>query len=176
MSFRIARSRDAAAIAALVNAAFGNGGGGGWTSEAELCHGDRTDAAEIGRMIADPDLLFVLLDVSGDLAGCAYVKRIAADEAYLGLVAVRPSLQGGGVGSRVIAEAERIARDDWRCTRMALTTMTRHRPEMAVYYERRGYVRTGRFEPLARPDADAKARVPGLVREWMTKSLAPAAP
>jgi len=171
MTFRIATLRDAPAIARVINAAFG---GPGWTSEADLVHGDRTDAQEVSRMICDPDLVFVLLERPGGLAGCTYLKRTSADEAYLGLLAVEPSLQGAGIGSRIIAEAERIAREEWRCTRIALTTMTRHRPEMAIYYERRGYARTGRFEPLQRKDADEKAKVAGLVREWMIKSLQPA--
>lgn len=172
MSFRTAILDDAPAVAELINAAFG--GKGGWTSEANLVNGDRTDAEEVRRMIRDPDLVFVLLEDSGRVAGCTYVKRTSGEEAYLGLLAVDPAVQGAGIGSRIIAEAERIAREEWRCARIALTTMTRHRPEMAVYYERRGYARTGRFEPLQRKDAEEKAKVRGLVREWMIKSLAPA--
>jgi GNAT superfamily N-acetyltransferase len=172
MSLRIATPGDAPAVAAVINAAFG--GTGGWTSEADLVHGDRTDADEIRRMICDADLVFVLLEHSGRISGCAYVKRMGGDEAYLGLLAVDPTAQGAGIGSRVIAEAERIASHEWRCRRIALTTMTRHRPEMAVYYERRGYARTGRFEPLQRKDAEEKAKVRGLVREWMVKPLSAA--
>ena len=157
-----------------MRASVDDGGSGGWTSEADLVNGDRTNADEIRRMICDPGLVFVLLEESGRISGCTYVKRTNSDEAYLGLLAVHPSQQGAGAGSRVIAEAERIARDEWGCSRIALTTMTRHRPEMAVYYERRGYARTGRFEPLQRKDAEEKAKVRGLVREWMIKSLAPA--
>ncbi len=58
VGFRIATPRDAPAVAALINAAFG---GDGWTSEAQLVNGDRTDAGEIARMMRDSKLAFLLL-------------------------------------------------------------------------------------------------------------------
>jgi len=91
--------------------------------------------------------------------------------AYLGLLSVRPDMQGFGIASDLLAEGERIARDDWRRSLMRITVITTHRPELAAFYERRGYRRTGRFKPSF--DRKQVLLVPGLKPEWMEKLLAP---
>jgi GNAT superfamily N-acetyltransferase len=174
MIFRTAETPDAPAIAALVNRAnSGDGGQAGWTHEAHLLAGDRTDAAEILELIQAPGAIFQLLVDSEGIAGCVYLKG-SGEAAYLGLLAVRPTLQGGGIGKQLVAEAERIARDEWERATMQITVFTAHRPELTAFYERRGYVRTGRFKLPERKGASANAKVEGLVLEWMAKGLRPA--
>ena len=171
MAFRRAEAADAAAIAALVNVAFsGDGGRSGWTHDADLFDGERTDRAEIQELLADPRVVFLVCVVSGAIAGCAYVK--ARDStAFLGMLAVSPAQQARGVGKRLITESERVARDELGCTAVEITVVTTHRPELAAFYERRGYARSGRFGPLQRKGAAEKAKVAGLRNEWMTKNL-----
>ncbi len=179
LTFRKADRRDAPAIAALVNAA--NSGGdtdaAGWTHEAELFEGDRIDAAEIAAMIAAPNAMFLLCralgQTGGELAGCVYLKTLG-DVGYMGLFAVLPALQSNGVGKRLIVEGERIVRDEWRCTAMHITVFTRHRPELAAYYQRRGYERTGRFKLPERAQAPKAGMAEELLLEWMEKRFAPA--
>ena len=54
----------------------------------------------------------------GELLACAHVA-VEDGAGYFGMFSVRPTLQGGGVGKAMLAEAERIARDDWSCRRCA---------------------------------------------------------
>ena len=169
--FRNAVSGDAPAIAALVNAATsGDGGRAGWTHEANFFDGDRTDTAEILELLAVRGSLFLLRMEGGEIAGCVYLKPMGAG-AYMGLLGVRPSLQANGVGKQLIKECERIARDEWRCATMAITVITSHRPELTAFYQRRGYVRTGRFKSFERKQAKKGAKVAGLGLEWMEKAL-----
>ena len=172
-SFRRAVPSDAPAIAAVVNAATsGSGGIAGWTHEGHLWEGDRTNAAEILSMMKVPEATFLLRLDREEIAGSAYLKPMGTD-AYMGMLAVRPLLQSGGVGKQLIAECERIARDEWRSDRMLITVITSHRPELVAFYQRRGYVRTGRRKEFERNHQGA--RVEGLGLEWMEKRLAPPA-
>ncbi|MBI3714572.1 MAG: GNAT family N-acetyltransferase [Betaproteobacteria bacterium] len=171
-SFRYAIPIDSPNIAALINLAkTGDDGRAGWTNESQLLAGDRTSPAEVAELMLAPGGNFLLCENEGELVGCVYLS-INGVEGYLGLLAVRPDLQAGGVGRSLIEEAERVARDLWRCTTMLMTVITSHRHELTAYYQRRGYVRTGRFKSLARQGAEANTKVAGLRLEWMSKMLA----
>jgi GNAT superfamily N-acetyltransferase len=168
--FRRARAADVPAIVALVNCAnSGDGGTAGWTHEAHLFHGKRTDEAEIAQLLAMPGATFVLSLGAGQVIACAYL-RITGNDAYLGLLSVYPRGQGLGLGSELIAECERIACDEG-CGRLRITVITSHRPEVAAFYERRGFVRTGEFKSFERKQAREGKKVDGMQLEWMDKAL-----
>jgi len=167
-AFRRAHATDAAAIGDVVNAANSGDGAKGWTHEAGLFEGQRTDVAEVLEHLSVPGSTFVLCLDGKEIVGCAYLKRIRS-AAYMGLLAVRPLLQARGVGSALIAECERVARDAWQCPAMLIGVMTSHRPELTAFYERRGYERTGRFKTLERKQL--RPKVTGLQPEWMEKEL-----
>ena len=63
------------------------------------------------------------------------------------MFAVDPRLQGQGTGDAVLAECERIVRDDWRLPGMRMTVIDL-REALIAWYERRGYVRTGQTRPF----------------------------
>jgi ribosomal protein S18 acetylase RimI-like enzyme len=73
------------------------------------------------------------------------------------MFSVRPDLQGSGVGKRLLAEAERIARDEWRLPVMRMTVID-IRDELIAFYERRGYRRTGVKKPF--PYGDLRFGIP----------------
>lgn len=172
LGLREAQVGEAPAIAAVVNAATANEGGSGWTHESALFEGARTDADEIRELFAVPGAKFLVRTRGGLIVASAYLKPMPdAACAYLGLLSVRPDMQGFGIASDLLAEGERIARDDWRRSLMRITVITTHRPELAAFYERRGYRRTGRFKPSF--DRKQVLLVPGLKPEWMEKLLAP---
>jgi GNAT superfamily N-acetyltransferase len=167
-TFRWARSADLPAIVKLVNAAnSGDGGTAGWTHELGLFHGERTDIAEIRELFAAPGALFLLWIERGEIGGCAYLKANCA-EAYMGLLSVRPTLQGRGIGTLLIAECERTAREEMACTKLRISVITSHRPELTVFYRRRGFVLTGQDKEFERRQV---ARIEGLRLEWMEKDL-----
>lgn len=170
-AFRRARPADVGTIVAIINAA-GNGDGGtaGWTHEGGIFVGDRTHPDEIFALLAVPSSMFLLRIQAGEVAGCAYLKK-TGDAAYLGMLAVRPLLQGHGVGKQIIAEAERIARDELGCSRMTMGVITNHRPDITAFYERRGYQRTGRIKPFEGSQARRARKAPDVRAEWMEKNL-----
>jgi GNAT superfamily N-acetyltransferase len=169
--FRWAVATDVPAIVAIVNAAnSGDGGTAGWTNEAHLFHGNRTDEAEIAQLLAVPGAMFVLSLGVGQVIACAYLK-VTGRDAYLGLLSVHPRRQGRGLGSELIAECERIALEELGCERLRITVITSHRPEVAAFYERRGFVRTGEYKEFERKQALAGKKVDGLRLEWMEKML-----
>src|SRR3546814_9476465 len=70
---------------------------------------------------------------------------------YFGMFAVVPGLQGGGIGKALLAECERIVRDDWRLPDVRMTVID-IRDELIAFYERRGYRRTGNYKPFPHGD------------------------
>jgi N-acetylglutamate synthase-like GNAT family acetyltransferase len=114
---------------------------GGWTTEAELIDGTRTDTAELTELL--PDLL--VAEVEGEVVGCCALT-VRGDTGYFGTFAVRPSLQGAGVGSVLLATAEERARElGLRAVEMTVVSV---RDELIAYYVRRGYAETGQTRPF----------------------------
>jgi ribosomal protein S18 acetylase RimI-like enzyme len=173
LAFRFARADDVPAIAALVESAYrGESSRAGWTTEADLLDGPRTDAEAISAVLAGPDSVILLAQAGGQLVGCCQLERRARDEAYFGMFAVRPGRQGQGWGRRILAEAERLARDDWSASTMALSVLAQ-RPDLIAWYERRGYRRTGETRPF--PYGNERVGVPkrpDLIFAVLAKPLA----
>src|SRR5205085_10428711 len=121
-TLRAADAGDVDAIVALVDSAYrGETSRQGWTTEASLLEGQRTDLAAISAAIASANTrLIVAMDAARQLIGCGALERVDPERAYFGTFAVRPSQQGTGLGKRLLAEAERYARSDWGCERLEL--------------------------------------------------------
>lgn len=173
LSFRAATEADVDAIVALVESAYrGESSRAGWTTEADLLDGRRTGPDEIGEYLARPRSLILLAERAGDLLACAHVAE-EDGAGYFGMFSVRPTLQGNGLGKRVLAEAERIVRETWRLPAMRMTVID-SRAELIAFYERRGYRRTGVFKPF--PYGDARFGIPrrdDLRFEVLEKRFAP---
>jgi ribosomal protein S18 acetylase RimI-like enzyme len=147
VEYRIARPQDVPAIVALVESAYrGDASRAGWTTEAEILDGRRTDEDMVAGIVADPDSRLLLAFADDRLLACCHIER-HEDFAYFGMFAVAPTQQGGGVGRAVLAEAERLAREDWRVREMHMTVIS-VRAELIAWYERRGYARTGKTSPF----------------------------
>lgn len=172
LAFRCATADDVNAIVALVNSAYrGETSRAGWTTEADILGGQRTDPEEISRLIAQDGSVMLLCMRRGELIGSVHVERVDAATAYLGMLVLRPVLQGQGLGRRFMHEAERFVRAEWGAVRMRMQVITlRH--ELIAYYERRGYRRTGEIRPF--PATDPRfglPRVEGLEFEVLEKDL-----
>ncbi|MFZ5662196.1 MAG: GNAT family N-acetyltransferase [Pseudomonadota bacterium] len=173
LSFRAATEADVDAVVALVESAYrGESSRAGWTTEADLLDGRRTGPDEIGEYLARPRSLILLAERDRDLLACAHVAE-EDGAGYFGMFSVRPTLQGNGLGKRVLAEAERIVREAWRLPAMRMTVID-SRAELIAFYERRGYRRTGVFKPF--PYGDARFGIPrrdDLRFEVLEKRFAP---
>ncbi|WP_447730036.1 GNAT family N-acetyltransferase [Pseudoxanthomonas suwonensis] len=156
-TFRHATHADIPAIVELVTAAYrGESSRKGWTTEADLLDGPRIDPGVLAADIDRPRSIVLLAERAGTLLACAHVAE-EDGAGYFGMFAVRPDLQAGGLGKAVLAEAERIARDDWELPTMRMTVID-VRESLIAYYERRGYRRTGIHKPF--PYGDERFGIP----------------
>jgi len=168
--FRPAQSQDIPRVVSLVNSAYrGESGQQGWTTEADLLDGQRTDTEEIARLLEAPDSLILLGEIGGALVASAHLEK-HPEGAYLGMLAVSPGLQGQGVGKRLMAAAEARAAREWGALKM-LMTVIHLRHELIAFYGRRGYVKTGRVRPFPTSEKFGIQKVPGLLLEYLEKPL-----
>ncbi|WP_202841262.1 GNAT family N-acetyltransferase [Luteimonas saliphila] len=154
---RPATPADVPALVALVTSAYrGESSRAGWTTEADFLDGNRIDADVLRADIARPRSRVLVAEREDGLAACAHV----ADEdgaGYFGMFSVRPDLQGGGLGKRLLDECERIVREEWRLPAMRMAVID-IRDALIGFYERRGYRRTGVFRPF--PYGDPRYGIP----------------
>ena len=141
MNFRIAKGSDAPALNKLVNSAYrGDGSKKGWTTEADLLDGIRTSEEALRKMIANARAVVLLAEENGELTGCVYLEK-QDDSLYLGMLTVKPELQGKGLGAQLMAASEKHAKDKG-CKKIKMTVITA-RDELIAYYKRKGFVDTG---------------------------------
>lgn len=152
--FRKAELTDAEKIVELVNSAYrGESSKAGWTTEADLLGGQRTDAEGIKEMI-EQDRIELLLE-SQDILGCIYIRK-ESEALYFGMLTVRPTLQNKGSGKLLLNHLEDLALD-WGYKKIRMTVIN-SRKELIAYYERRGYQWTGETEPF--PENDPRFGIP----------------
>ncbi len=157
LQFRNATLGDIDAIVALVTSAYrGESSRAGWTTEADLLDGARIDPEVLRADIERPGSRVLLAERDGALLACAHVAR-EGDAGYFGMFSVVPGLQRAGIGKQVLAECERIARDDWKLPAMRMTVIDL-RDTLIAFYERRGYRRTGIRKPF--PYGDERFGIP----------------
>jgi ribosomal protein S18 acetylase RimI-like enzyme len=172
LAFRTALADDVDALVALIESAYrGDSSRTGWTTEAHLLKGQRTDPEQVLDVIKGVDSRLVVVQRDAAIVACCQLER-RGECAYFGMFAVRPALQGAGLGKAVIAEAERTAREEWGAHEMQMTVIAQ-RADLIAWYERRGYRRTGKMSPF--PYGDERFGVPqrpDLVFEVLVKALA----
>jgi ribosomal protein S18 acetylase RimI-like enzyme len=157
LSFRAATAGDVPELVRLVTSAYrGETSRQGWTTEANILDGERIDPDVLLRDIERPRSRVIVAERDGRMLACVHV----ADEGgagYLGMFSVQPELQGGGLGKQLMAEAERVVRDEWGLPVMRMTVIDL-REELIAFYERRGYHRTGITKPF--PYGDPRFGIP----------------
>lgn len=188
ISYKIAVPQNAIAISQLVNSAYrGDSSKQGWTTEADILGGQRTDPEQILQMISQPDSVILLayaqaIDIQDKidsnqasdehLIGCCLLQNIAeARTAYFGMFAILPTLQAGGVGKQMLAYAEKFVVDKWQARFMEMTVIT-VRKELIAWYERRGYEYTGELREFPTDPAFGIHKIDGIVLGVWRKALA----
>ncbi|HEY0559489.1 MAG TPA: GNAT family N-acetyltransferase [Frankiaceae bacterium] len=158
---RPATADDVPALVRLVQSAYrGDASRVGWTTEAGLLSGQRTDSAGVEAALAEGVVL--VLDGApgngpddGPLACCQLVAH--PGHSYFGMFAVRPGQQGAGVGDALLGYAEQYAQRRFGATVMELTVIGQ-RAELIAWYVRRGYAETGETRPF--PYGDERFGIP----------------
>lgn len=157
LRFRTATPADLESIVVLVTSAYrGESSKAGWTTEADFLDGNRIDREVLAQDIVRPRSRVLVAERDGTMLACAHVCE-EHGAGYFGMFSVQPTLQGGGVGKAVLAEAERIVREEWALPAMRMTVID-IREELIAFYERRGYARTGIKKPF--PYGDARFGIP----------------
>jgi ribosomal protein S18 acetylase RimI-like enzyme len=161
-TFRDAVPADVGAIVVLVESAYrGDASRAGWTTEADLLDGQRVDVTGVGEIVVRPGSRVLLAESrsgagTAELVACCHLER-TGNVCYFGMFSVKPKLQGSGIGRLMMAEAERIARVEWKSAKMEMTVIS-VRDELIAWYERRGYRRTGKYKPF--PYGDERFGIP----------------
>lgn len=145
--FQTATIHDAKNLSKLVNSAYrGDYSKNGWTTEADLLDGQRTDEESLSALIEAPlnqiELMFE--GKSLNIVGSVHLVQELPDTLYFGMLTIEPSLQSRGFGKILLKHAENVARGygfkKIRCTVIPA------RVELIAFYKRRGFKETGNFE------------------------------
>lgn len=142
LTFSKAEIRHADRLVELINSAYrGESSKQGWTTEADLLDGRRTDGREILRLLSDADSMIVLCLSGADLLGSVHLQK-SGEQVLIGMLAVSPHLQGRGIGKQLLQAAEMTAKETWAVKHFVMSVIPQ-RQELIAFYERRGYRRTG---------------------------------
>jgi ribosomal protein S18 acetylase RimI-like enzyme len=142
MKIEIAGPQDIPALVQLVNSAYrGEGSKKGWTTEADLLDGTRTDDINIAEMMREKDAVFLKgINEQSDILATVYLQQ-QGNNLYLGMLTVSPDLQAGGIGKGLLRASDEYALEH-KCTRIYMTVIS-VRDELIAWYQRHGYARTG---------------------------------
>ena len=152
LHFRPATGADVAVLHGLVEGAYrGPSAKAGWTHEADLLDGQRTDTQALAAIVADPASQLLLAFDEEALVACVCIENKGAGVAYLGMLTVAPQRQTGGLGRQLIAAAEATAICDFGASVMEMTVIAQ-RAELIAYYQRRGYLLTDETRPFPMDD------------------------
>lgn len=164
MRFEKAIPEDKASLVRLVNSGYrGDESRKGWTTEADLLEGIRTDESSMLAMIRKEHVVILkAIDEQDELVGCVYLEQ-HHKSLYLGMLTVSPTLQGAGIGKQLLSAAEKLA-VEYQCERIIMTVIS-ERTELIDWYKRRGYKDTGVRKPF--PMTDPKFGLPRKFLEFI---------
>lgn len=159
MDIKFAERKDVDEVVKLVNSAYrGEDAKAGWTTEAEILDGQRIDNEMYFELLDNENSKIILLLEAGKIVSCVNVEK-QGDLAYIGMVTVSPLKQNHGLGSMALKAAEDFARSEaWNCVRAKMTVIS-IRSSLIEYYERRGYINTGKTEPFPSETKFGKPRM-----------------
>jgi ribosomal protein S18 acetylase RimI-like enzyme len=157
--------RQSQTISDLINLTYR--GETGWTRETHIIQGARTNRYEIEAALLRPNAHFLVTYQAQLLASCIFVAK-ENEHAYLGFFSVHPSLQEKGLGKHVLEQTEVFAMKTMGVRKFVMFVVSQRR-ELIAFYERRGYLRTGRIEAYPLHLHIGIPRITGLTIEYLEK-------
>lgn len=156
-TLRQATSADVPALNGLIHAAYRDPDQPGWTTEAAILGGQRTDPSMLLELLDDAEVRLVVATEAGRLVACGAMRHAPGDVvATFGLFAVDPTRQGNGIGGQLLSHVEDLAAGSG-ATRLRLEVI-HTRSELLGWYRRCGYEPTGETAPF--PHGDERFGVP----------------
>lgn len=150
IDIRPALAADLPRLHPVVERAYrGDSARAGWTHEADLVSGERTDLESLRALLDGDSRLLIACDGEAVL-GCVNIASRGDGLAYLGLLCVDPQLQAGGIGRQLVAAAETTAREVFAAAHIEMTVIDR-RAELIAWYVRHGYAPSGETRPFPVP-------------------------
>ncbi|TDP00125.1 GNAT family N-acetyltransferase [Flavobacterium sp. 245] len=135
---------DISALNILINSAYrGETSKKGWTTEAHLLEGKRTDEQEMTEIFQDPKNTILKFTENDKIIGSVLLVE-KGHQLYLGMLTVSPELQNSGIGKKLLAEAENHAKALGLSS--IIMTVISVREELIAWYKRHGYADTGERE------------------------------
>ena len=142
----IATHSDVTGLNHLINGAYrGESSKAGWTNEADLFEGSRTNESELLKLMDEPDTTFLKYLDEGEIAGCVMLQK-KNSFIYLGMLTVDPLRQGMGIGKQLLQASDEFARVN-NLEKILLTVLS-VRTELIEWYIRNGYSDTGKRKPF----------------------------
>ena len=155
---RDAGTADIPALHRLIESAYrGEASRAGWTTEADLLDGQRTDPDDLAGILADPSQALLTAWRDGELLGCVLIADRGEGTGYFGMLSVSPTLQGGGLGRRLVEAAHAALAARFGARRVRISVFPQ-RETLIAWYRRLGYELTG--ETLPFPYGDPRFGLP----------------
>jgi len=154
---------DIPALTTLINSAYrGESSKKGWTTEAHLLEGKRTDEPEMTEIFLDPKNTILKFTENDKIIGSVLLVE-KGNQLYLGMLTVSPELQNSGIGKKLLAEAENQAKTLGLSS--IIMTVISVREELVAWYKRHGYVDTGEREAF--PESDIHVTISDVPLEFI---------
>jgi ribosomal protein S18 acetylase RimI-like enzyme len=141
-----AEIKDVPQLNILINSAYrGETSKKGWTTEANLLEGSRTNETELIELLSEQNNTILKYSEEDQILACVLLieKKI---QLYLGMLTVSPSLQNSGIGKKLLNAAE-IHAKKMNLSSIVMTVIS-VRTELISWYMRHGYKDTGAREPF----------------------------
>lgn len=124
LKFTEAEAGDVEQIIQVVNAAYrGETSKLGWTTEADLLDGLRTDEKELLQLLTDEASCILLCKTQDTVLGSVHLQYMG-DCVEIGMFAVNPLHQGRGIGKQLLQHAESIAIKTWSIQRLQMVVIS----------------------------------------------------
>jgi ribosomal protein S18 acetylase RimI-like enzyme len=143
---------DISNLNTLINSAYrGETSKKGWTTEANLLAGSRTNEEELTEILEDPRNTLLKFTEQDVIIGSVLLVE-KENKLYLGMLTVSPELQNSGLGKKLLEAAESHALA-LGLPKIVMTVIT-VREELIAWYQRHGYVDTEEREAFPLIHAD----------------------
>ncbi|WP_339919551.1 GNAT family N-acetyltransferase [uncultured Flavobacterium sp.] len=142
----IATLEDVSELNKLINSGYrGEFSKKGWTTEANILEGSRTNEAELKEIIGTNENKLLKFTEDNQIIGCVLLVE-KEQQLYLGMLTVSPMLQNSGIGKKLLQQAE-VHAQALGLPKIVMTVISM-RTELIDWYKRHGYIDTGNREPF----------------------------